>query len=84
MTGGWEMFAFGTVICLGTFVHGIRMVRRPDQAVDRMPGGMGRGPSLRGIGRIFIVAAPLFWLLWTAILFGFFGPVPNIQTIQLH
>ena len=84
MTSGWSMLAFGTVICLGLFAHAIRMVRRPDRMAERMPGGAGRAPSLRNIGRLFLVAAPLFWLFWAALCFGLLGPLRNIQPIQLH
>ena len=84
MAEAWATFTTGTVICLSAFMYGVRMILRTDQAVDRLPGGAGRGPSLRQAGRVLMVAAPLFWLLWAAICFGLLGPILNIQPIQLH
>jgi hypothetical protein len=83
MTNGWTLWAIGTLICIGLFANGVRFARYPASNVELMP-GRRTAPSPRVIGRIFLAAAPLFWLLWTAVCFGLLGPVQNIQTIQLH
>jgi len=83
MTSGWTMWAIGTLICLAALANGVRFARKPADTFERIPGGRGT-PSPRTLGRVIIIAAPLFWLFWTALWFGLFGPVQNIQTIQLH
>lgn len=83
MISGWTMWAIGTLVCLAAFANGVRFARKPADTFDRLPGGRA-APSPQMIGRLFLIAAPLFWLLWTAICFGLLGPVQNIQTIQLH
>jgi hypothetical protein len=85
MTSGWTMLAIGTLICIGLFANGVRFARKT-RSIGRVwpEGGRPGQPSPRQIGRIFMIAAPLFWLFWAAMCFGLLGPIENIQTIQLH
>ncbi len=80
MTSGWTMLGLGTLICAGLFANGVRFARLGSPLPADNPAEIKR----RMIGMIFMTLAPLFWLLFAAICFGLFGPVRNIQTIQLH
>ena len=79
MIGGWPFLAIVTLICLGVFANGVRFSRGAEHFATRL-----RQPpaNIRRIGRVFMIAAPLFWLLVLALCLGLFGPVPNIQPIQ--
>ncbi|MGN6268311.1 MAG: hypothetical protein ACTHM0_00275 [Sphingomonas sp.] len=76
---GWLFLAIATLICLGVFANGVRFSRGAERLATRL-----RQPpaKVRQIGQIFMVAAPVFWLLVLALCLGVFGPVPNIQPIQ--
>jgi hypothetical protein len=80
MTSGWTMLALGTLVGLGLFANGLRVARlgRP------LPADNPREIKRRMAGMLVMTAAPLVWLLWAAACFGLFGPIRNIQTIQLH
>jgi len=80
MTSGWTMLGLGTLICVGGFANGLRFARLGQPLPANDPAEIKR----RMFGMIFMVSAPLFWLLFAAICFGLFGPLRNIQTIQLH
>jgi hypothetical protein len=83
MTSGW-MLGLGTLICAGMFANGLRFARMRESFGQALAEGGRRQLSRRLAGRMLMVAAPLFWLLWAAMCFGLLGPVRNIQTIQLH
>ena len=80
MTSGWIMLGLGTLACLGLFANGVRFARlgRP------LPADNPNEIKRRMFGMLAMSSAPLFWLLWAATCFGLFGPIRNIQTIQLH
>jgi hypothetical protein len=80
MTSGWIMLGLGTLICAGGFANGLRFARLGQPLPHGDPAEIKR----RMTGMLIMTAAPLFWLLWAAACFGLFGPVRNIQTIQLH
>ena len=80
MTSGWTMLGLGTLICAGGFANGVRFARLGRPLPADNPAEIKR----RMFGMLIMTAAPLFWLLWAAACFGLFGPVRNIQTIQLH
>jgi len=84
MTSGWTMLALATLICAGLFANGLRFARLGESFDKALAEGGRAQLSRRLIGRLFMVTAPLFWLLFAAICFGLFGPLPNIQIIQLH
>ncbi|TPG18517.1 hypothetical protein EAH87_10415 [Sphingomonas koreensis] len=76
---GWLFLAIVTLLCLGVFANGLRFSR----GADRFASQLGQSPAnVRRIGQLFIMAAPLFWLITLALCLGLFGPVPNIQPIQ--
>jgi hypothetical protein len=81
---GWLFLGVVTLICVADFVIGLRFARSEDPAVGAPPAA-GAGPSAeqrRRIGRIFMVFAPVFWLVVAAMCFGVFGPVPGIDPIM--
>jgi hypothetical protein len=80
MTSGWTMLGLATLICAGLFANGLRFARLGQTFSGSTEAAIRR----RMIGMLFMAAAPLLWLLFAAILFGLFGPLSNIQTIQLH
>jgi len=77
---GWAFLAIATLICAGVFANGVRFRRSDDRLAARL-----RLPveQLRRIGGLFIVAAPLAWLLFAALCFGLLGRIKGISTIQL-
>lgn len=79
MTSGWTMLGLGTLACIGLFANGLRKARigRP------LPDDRGE-ISRRMIGLLFMATAPLALLLIAALCFGLFGPIRNIQPIQLR
>lgn len=89
VTNGWVFLGIVTLICTGGFVNGIRFSR-----VTRNPwAGRKLGPfavkgselsadKVRLMGRVQMIAAPIFWLLFVAIIFGLFGPINGIKIIQ--
>jgi hypothetical protein len=80
MTSGWTMLGLATLICIGLFANGLRFARLGSPLPHGNPAEIKR----RMIGMLFMTTAPLFWLLFASFCFGLFGPVRNIQTIQLH
>ncbi len=91
MTDGRIMLAVAAVICAGVFLNGLRFSR-----MDRNPwvGKSVFGAPVQGadmpvskvnlIGRLQMIFAPLFLLLFAAICFGLLGPVDGIKTISLN
>jgi len=91
VTDGRIMLALVAVICIGVFLNGLRFSR-----MDRNPwaGKSVLGAQVRGsemsvdkvnrIGRLQMLAAPVFFLLFAALCFGLFGPLDGIQTISLN
>ena len=85
------MLAVAAVICAGVFLNGLRFSR-----MDRNPwaGKSVFGTPVQGadmpvskvnlIGRIQMIFAPLFLLLFAAICFGLLGPVDGLKTISLN
>lgn len=75
---GWLFLSIVTLICLGVFANGLRFSRGAERFATRL-----RQPpaNVRRIGRIFMFAAPIFWLFVLALCLGLFGP-SNIQPIQ--
>ena len=84
MTSGWTMLALATLICAGLFANGLRFARLGESFDKALAEGGRAQLSRRLIGRLFMVTAPFFWLFFAALCFGLFGPLPNIQIIQLH
>ena len=37
----------------------------------------------RLLGRIFMIVAPAFLVVWTLMLFGFFGPVGDLEPVRI-
>ena len=90
---GWLFLAVTALICLGAFLNGVRFTRMPENQVqsDRtaieLPSWLARNrtkvEAARLVGRIQMIAAPLFLIFFAALSFGLLGPVDGIQTIKL-
>ena len=90
MTSGWLLLGLVTLICIGVFLSGLRFSRvtanpLAGKRIGRFPvqGSQRPASDLRRLGRLFMIAAPVFWLVFAALVFGLLGPVDGIQTIKL-
>ena len=88
MSSGWILFGVATFICLGVFLNGVRFARMTSnpfagKRIGPFPveGSEMSVSSIRLIGRLQMIAAPTFWLIFSALAFGLLGPVEGIQTI---
>ena len=91
MMSGWLFLGFTTFVCAGLFLNGFLLVRRGmNPWRERRVFGMTiKGADLssdqiRWMGRLFMVGAPIFWLIAAAISFGLFGPVEGLDPIQFN
>ena len=89
MTNGWTFLAIGTLISIGVFLNGWRFARMTENpwAGKTMLGQPVSGHDwpigkLRLFGKVSMIAAPLFLVVWAALCFGWLGPVDGIQTID--
>lgn len=79
-------------ICLAAFLNGIRFARMSDEKSRgrwvhiEMPSFLAKGRSVAEqfqlLGRIMMIAAPLFFLFLAALCFGLLGPVDGITPIK--
>jgi len=68
---GWIMLAVGLVIGIGDFAIGYRFSRVTGDRLERLPDGSVRSPeAARRLGRLIMVAAPIFFLVFAALAFG--------------
>lgn len=85
---GRLFLAIVTPMCVAVFFNGLRFARmRANPFVGRtvpgfpIEGGEVSVASLRRLGRIQMISAPLFLALFAAMCFGLFGPVEGITVI---
>ena len=88
---GWLFLGIATLISVGVFLNGLRFAR---MTVNPWAGKRLFGQSIEGaempvervrlLGRLHIIAAPLFLILSAALSFGLLGHVNGIQTIELN
>jgi len=90
MDDGLTIWAIGCLICVGNFLVGLRFAR-----MQKMPfktikwfGRVVDDPieirtKVNLIGRLFMIGAPLFALLWSLMAFGVLGPVEGMPPINL-
>ena len=90
MTSGWIFLGIVTLICIGSFLNGVRFARMTKNPWVRkslfgMPieGSEISVRQLRRFGKIQMLFAPVFLLVVAAMCFGFLGPVEGIKTIKL-
>lgn len=82
---GWFFLGFGAFICALDFLFGLRFSRMTDAQIARIPGNNTRSPdAFRRIGRILMIASPLFLILFAAFAFGLFGPVNGVEPISFN
>lgn len=89
MHDGLTIWAIGCLISLGLFLNGVRFARM-DKPPFRSIGWFGRtvvDPSeskakTNLIGRLFMIVAPIFAMLWTLLAFGALGPVDGMPPIK--
>jgi hypothetical protein len=56
-----------TLICLGVFLTGLRFSRMTSSPFSGADGSeLVAPPQIRSIGRLFMIAAPAFWLVAAA------------------
>lgn len=91
VTDGRIILVIVALICAGVFLNGLRfsqMDRNPwaGKSVFGMPVQGADMPVSRVnlIGRVQMIFAPLFFLLFAAICLGLFGSVDGIKTISLN
>jgi hypothetical protein len=94
MTDAALLLASAGLICLGTFLNGIRFARMSEEKIRsrwtqiEMPRLLRKGRSVAEqfqlIGRILMIAAPLFFLFSAALCFGLLGPVDGMTPIRFQ
>lgn len=87
---GALLLGIAALICAGAFFNGLRFARatRNPLAGKTLLGLPVQGSTrpveqIRRIGVLFMVAAPVFLILVTALCFGLLGPVQGITPITL-
>jgi hypothetical protein len=80
---GWTWLGLVTLICGGAFANGVRFARADDRLATRAAPSMD-APRVRGFGLLFMIAAPIMWLFFAAMLFGLFGPIPGLPLIRFN
>jgi hypothetical protein len=89
MDDGLTMWAIGCAISVGVFLNGVRFARM-DKVPFKTINWFGRtvaDPSeikakTNFIGRMFMIVAPLFAILWTLLAFGVLGPVDGMPALN--
>ncbi len=92
MNDGRIFLGVTALICLGAFLIGLRFSRMSEETIlsgrlqMELPSFLMRGRTLveqvHLFGRIMMIVAPVFLLFFSALSFGFFGPVEGIKTIR--
>jgi hypothetical protein len=80
---GWALLAIVTLICAGGFANGMRFSRADDRLAARAAPSMDAA-RVRRFGLVFMIAAPLMWLFFAAMLFGLFGPVHGLPLVRFN
>jgi hypothetical protein len=90
---GWTFLGICALISLVAFLNGVRFARMSEERIAdgrlqiEMPPFLTRGRTpteqVHLLGRIFMITAPLFFLLVAALCFGLLGPVQGVETIKL-
>ena len=90
MDEGLTMWLIGCLISLGLFLNGVRFARMekvPFKTISWFGRTVDDPAEIRAktnlIGRLFMIVAPLFALLWTLMAFGALGPVNGMPPINL-
>jgi hypothetical protein len=90
MASGWLMLIIGNLIALGVCLNGFRFSRVTTAPFKELHwfGRTINDPKdvlkkTRLIGKVQMIFAPMFALVWSLMLSGTFGPVSGIQTLNL-
>ena len=91
MTDGRIFLGITSLISVGVFLNGLRFARMTSNpwAGKKLLGLPVEGSELpieqvNRIGKLQMIAAPLFLLFFGALSFGLLGPVAGIATIELR
>ena len=81
MITGWLFLGAGAIGALIDFVFGWRMASKTPDDLRRNPdGSLASVEPYRRVGRIFMIIAPVFFLVFAAIAFGLV-PVEAVEPI---
>jgi hypothetical protein len=81
---GWLFLVIVSAISVGVFLNGIRFSRMTESPFGQSMFGTGLSiEQLQRGGKLQMLLAPVIWLLFVLLIFGVFGPVEGISTIQL-
>jgi hypothetical protein len=68
---GWILLLAGLVIGVGDFAIGYGWSRKGGEGLDRLPDGSAQSPeAMRRLGRMVMLLAPIFFLVFAALAFG--------------
>jgi hypothetical protein len=83
---GVLFLAIIALVCIGDFLIGLWFVRMSARPLNELPAGVRASSpeQLARIGRLFMIAAPIFFLVMAAVCFGLFGPVGGITPIRFQ
>ena len=80
---GWIFLAIGALVGIGDFLVGQRFTRLTAEQLERNPGGSIRSVEpIHRLGRLLMIAAPVFFLLLAAIACGLI-PLDSVEPIRL-
>ena len=81
---GWIFLVFGLAVAAVDFIVGYRFTQMTGEQLERQPDGSVRSPEgIRRLGRITMLAAPLFFLVFAALAFGWI-PTAEIDPIRFN
>jgi len=80
---GWIMLVAGLIVGVGDFVIGYRFTGMTGEQLERLPDGSVRSPEgIQRVGRLVMLAAPIFFLIFAALAFGLI-PMAGIEPISI-
>jgi hypothetical protein len=80
---GWIFLVAGLVIGAGDFVIGYRFTGMTGEQLERLSDGSVQSPEgIQRVGRIVMLLAPIFFLVFAALAFGWI-PTAGIEPIRL-
>jgi hypothetical protein len=89
MDDGLTVWAIGCLVCVGNFLVGLRFARMekmPFRSIEWFGRTISDPVEVRAkvnlLGRFFMLGAPLFLMLWTALAFGVLGSVEGMPPIN--
>ena len=81
---GWLFLGFGALVGIADFVVGLSFSRKTGEELERNPDGTVRSPEqINRLGRIVMIFAPIFFLVFAALAFGYL-PAAGIEPISFN